>query len=57
MDERIESLGAEPPERKAARAFALWAILDALPETDPTRFDKARRAYLADPSENGEPAN
>ena len=51
MDARIETLGAESPERKAERAVALWATLDALPETDPTRFDKARNAYLADPSE------
>lgn len=51
MDVRIESLGAESPERKEARAIALWAALDALPENDPTRFDKARSAYLADPPE------
>jgi len=49
MDDRFESLGAESPERKAARGEALWAVLDALPENDPDRFDKARRAYLADP--------
>lgn len=51
MDETFESLGAESAERKAARQVALWAALDALPETDPTRVDRARSAYLADPSE------
>lgn len=57
MDERIDSLGAEAPERKAARAAALWAALDALPETDPNRFNKARSAYLADPPQQAESAS
>jgi hypothetical protein len=56
MDEAFESLAAESPERKAARAVALWAALDALPESDPNRFHKARSAYLADPSEERESA-
>lgn len=49
MDEAFESLATESPERQAARATALWAALDAAPETDPDRFHKARSAYLEDP--------
>lgn len=56
MDEAFESLPAESPERKAARATALWAVLDALPESDPNRLLQARSAYLADPSESTEAA-
>lgn len=56
MDKAFQSLGAESPQRKTARATALWAALDALPETDPDRFNKARDAYLADPPDEVESA-
>lgn len=54
MDGRIESLGAQTPQRKAARAVALWAVLDALPENDPSRFEKAREAYVEEPDGSAE---
>ena len=57
MDEAFQSLGAESPQRKAARAAALWLAIDALPETDPDRINKARDAYLADPPPKREPAD
>lgn len=56
MDRAFQSLGAESPQRKTARATALWAALDALPETDPDRFNKARDAYLTDPPDEVESA-
>ena len=57
MDEAFESLAAESLDRKVARAVALWAVLDALPDNDPDRFHKARNADLADPPKEAESAD